>query len=143
MISVHYTSTGSAPDGYINLDPSFRNRFITDDFFVNELGANQTGYRCYSSAILGALPIIINDYDQVVEFCNANDRCFGFQDVGCNKLGPFEVCDEFFAPVEFSGMCVIAKTYGPADVIIQELGKEKKEGKESDGHPCVEDCEEE
>ena len=38
--------------------------------------------------------IIVNDIDEAVALCDgAPDYCFGFSDVGCDKKGPFVLCD--------------------------------------------------
>ena len=98
MISAQlFTSTGSAPPGYINLDTSFKTNDweLTDDF---------TGYKCSE---LGN--IIIMDYDDAVTFCNKYDSCLGFSDVGCDKLGPFVICENKYVQEYTYPICVIAK----------------------------------
>jgi hypothetical protein len=59
-----------------------------------------TGYRCVAEGPMTGGPIIFNEYDKAKEFCENYDACCGFEDVGCDNIGPFVICDNSYGAVK-------------------------------------------
>ena len=86
-------------------------RLIIDKSFEipSGLGYFRKGFKCYSGISSQPSTIIINEYDDAVDYCTTDSNCLGFIDHRCDGKGPFVICGEYYATDPVFETCLIAK----------------------------------